>query len=151
MVLTHVLQIVIVLTFFSFLALLSFWGSVGFFFFFFFFFCHLTEKIFWPSQVSRTYETVSEFLLIASYLFFSNAMSGKKGSGSNWYLLLVIRFYANGDPPLETMRMASLASSDSHHFNLFFKRQRSNFHLRFTCFYSCGPINCSLWNKTVLD
>ena len=75
---------------------------------------HLTEKIFWPSLVSRTYETVSEILLIASYSFSSNATVGKNGSERNWYLLLVIHFNANGDPPLETMRAANSASSDSH-------------------------------------
>ena len=105
-VLTHVLQIFIVLTFF-FCFISAFFMRISHL-------SQLTEKIFWPSQVTRTSETFSEILLMASYLFFSIATGGKNGSGSNWYLLLMIRFYANGNPPLDTMRKANLASSDSH-------------------------------------
>ena len=100
-------------------------------------------------QDSRTSKKISEILSIASYSFISNATGGKNGSGSNWYLLLVIRFYANGDTPLETMRTVNLASL-IYLIICFFKRQRSEFHLRSICFYSRGPINWSLWNKTVL-
>ena len=59
-------------------------------------------------------EHFQKFFSLPVTCFFSNATGGKNGSGSNWYLLLVIRFYANGDPPLETMQTANLASSDSH-------------------------------------
>ena len=34
----------------------------------------------------------------------------KMDQRSNWYLLLMIRLYENGDPPLESMRTANLAS-----------------------------------------
>ena len=38
----------------------------------------------------------------------------KMDKGATDILLLVIGFYANGDPPLKTMRTANLASSDPH-------------------------------------
>ena len=128
------------LPFSSVLALLSLWGSVVFVIW--------LRRYFNPPISPEHLKPSQKILLIASYLFLS-----KNGSGSNWYSLLVIRFYANGDPPLEIMQTANLASSDSHLLICFsfFKRQRSEFHLRFTRFYSRGPIIWSLWNKTVLD
>ena len=84
-VLTHVLQSFIVLIFFYVLALLSLWGSVIFV---------IWLRRYFDPPISPEYpKQFQKILLIASYLFFS-----KKWSRSNWYLLLVIRFYANGDP-----------------------------------------------------
>ena len=142
--LTHVLQTFIFLNFFFCFSSASFMRVSCF--------CHLNEKIFWPSKVSRTSKTFSEILLFARYLFFSNATVGKNGSGSKWYLLFVIRFCANGDPPLKWNNAnGQVCQFWFTPLICFFKRQRSEFHLRCFCFYSHGPINWSLWNKTVLD
>ena len=94
------------LPFSSVLALLSLWGSVVFVIW--------LRRYFDPPKSPKHPKHFQKILLIASYLFFSNATGGKNGSGSNWCLLLVTRFNANGDPPLETMRTVNLASSDSH-------------------------------------
>ena len=96
------------LPFSSVLAMLSLWGSVVFVFW--------LRRYFDPPKSPKhpKCKHFQKIILIANYLFFSNATGGKNGSGSNWYLLLVIRFNANGDPPFETMRTVNWSSSDSH-------------------------------------
>ena len=88
-------------------ALLSLWGSV--------IFVIWLRRYFDPPKSPKHPKHFQKILLIASYLFFSNATGGKNGSGSNWYLVVDdIRFNTNGEPPLATMRRVNLASSDSH-------------------------------------